>query len=85
MKLTRKEGYALLKARSEQDKGAVQREILNLLGAAGTMSFRELKRYSIYWQSQVAFALARQMKAGNIVRVDEGRYARIYAGADLES
>lgn len=76
MKMTRQEGYKLFLARSQQDKGAVQREILQLL-AVGSKSFCELKRESVYWQSQLACALARQMKFGRVIRDDEGRYARV--------
>ncbi len=69
-------GYALFLVRSKKDAGAVQREILQIL-ATGEKSFRDLKRESVYWQSQIACALARQMKYGRVVRTDEGHYRRI--------
>lgn len=69
-------GYGLFIARSQQERGAVQREILQLL-AVGDKSFRDLKRESVYWQSQIACALARQMKIGRVIRVGEGHYRRV--------
>lgn len=69
-------GWKLLLARSRQDKAAVQREILQIL-AMGDCSFRQLKRQSVFWQSQIAFALARQMKYGRIIRIGEGHYRRV--------
>lgn len=66
-------GVKLWRTRSKQDAEAVQAEVLTVL-ARGRVSFRELARNSQFWQSQIACALARLMKAGKVRRVDEGRY-----------
>ena len=66
-------GVKLWLARSEQDTEAVQAEVLAAL-ARGRVSFRDLARNSQFWQSQIACALARLMKAGKVRRVAEGRY-----------
>jgi predicted transcriptional regulator len=63
-------GYKLFLDRSRQTPGAVQREILQLL-ADGPLNFRELKHLSQYWQSQIACALARQMRYGRVRRNGE--------------
>lgn len=69
-------GLQLWLTRSRETPGAVQREVLQML-SMGDRSFRDLHKESVYWQSQVACAIARQMKIGRIIRVDEGRYRRV--------